>query len=115
MGKKMGDFKKAADEGLDKFFSEASELFEDVESDNKRKSDTSPQKKIAEKPNKAVKKVFSFRAEAETADNWRIWADAAGMKVDELGTKAITEYIKKHPLTADQNQIYELKKAQKKS
>ncbi len=92
------DFSKAA-EGLDKFFSENHV--------SKAAVDT--------KPKKTVKKVFSFRAEAETADNWRLWADAAGLKVDELGTKAITEYIKKHPLTEDQNQIYELKKAQKKS
>lgn len=110
MSKKMGDIKKAAD-GLDKFFSEASE----TPAKSQRMDDTSSSKKIAQKPNKAVKKVFSFRAEAETADNWRLWADAKGMKVDELGTKALTEYIKRHPLTADQNQIYELKRAQKKS
>lgn len=91
---------KSAAEGLDKFFSSQS-------------GESSV--KAAEKNEKPVKKVFSFRAEAELADNWRLYADAAGMKVDELGTKALTEYIKKHPLTADQSQIYELKKAQKKS
>lgn len=89
MSKKMGDLKSAGS-GLDKFFTE-------------------------EEPKKAVKKVFSFRTLAENADDWRLWADAAGMKVDDLGTAALTEYIKRHPLTDDQNQIYELKKAQKKS
>lgn len=61
------------------------------------------------------KKVFSFRAGAEKVDSWRVWADASGMKVDELGEKALTEYIKKHPLTEDQRKIYELKLAQKNS
>lgn len=69
----------------------------------------------SEKPQKAQKKVFSFRAEVESADSWRLWADAKGLKVDELGTLAITEYIKKHPLSPDQKQIYDLKMAQKKS
>lgn len=105
------DLKKAAQDGLDKFFTEASES----PAENQRENDTKAPKKIAEKSNKAVKKVFSFRAEAETADDWRLWADAKGMKVDELGTKALTEYIKRHPLTDDQKQIFELKKAQKKS
>lgn len=62
---------------------------------------------------KPQKKVFSFRAEAESADNWRLWADAKGMKVDEMGTAAFTEFIENHPLTADEQTIYELKKAQK--
>lgn len=102
MNKKMGDMKSAAG-GLDKFFSDikTEEIFPEAEK--------KPEKK------KPVKKVFSFRTEAENADHWRLWADAAGLKVDDLGTKAITEYIKRHPLTDDQNQIYELKKAQKKS
>ena len=72
-----------------------------------------------EKPAKQRKidtqKVFSFRAEKETVDGWRVWADAKGMKVDELGEKAITEYIKRHALDEDQQKIYDLKLAQKKA
>lgn len=60
-------------------------------------------------------KVFSFRTEADQADSWRVWCLAKGITVNELGEKAINEYIKKHGLTADQRQIYELKMAQKKS
>ena len=71
--------------------------------------------KPSESPQKAQKKVFSFRAEVDQVDSWRVWADAKGIKVDELGTLALTEYIKKHSLTADQKKIYELKMAQKKS
>lgn len=115
MSKKMGDFKSAMDgSGLDKFFNDPSidSILETEPEEEPKKEEpkTEPKKKKTE-----THKVFSFRAPIETADNWRLWADAKGMKVDELGTKAITEYIKKHPLTADQNQIYELKKAQKKS
>ena len=109
MSRKMGDLKKAGAE-MDKFFT-ASES----PAETQRKNDTKAPKKVAEKPNKAVKKVFSFRAEVDTVDSWRVWADAKGMKVDELGEKAITEYIKRHALTDDQRQIYELKMAQKKS
>ena len=71
--------------------------------------------KGSEEPQKLKKKVFSFRAEAGEADSWRVWADASGMKVDELGERAIREYIKRHPLKGDQLQIYELKMGQKSS
>jgi len=100
---------------LDKLFSGASEsssgVFEEITKGNTKEA----KKKPSEKPQKAQKKVFSFRAEVEAVDSWRVWADAKGLKVDELGEKAITEYIKRHSLTEDQRQIYELKMAQKKS
>ena len=108
MSKKMGDLKKAADDGLDKFFSDLPSGEELFEPEVKKPVKTEPEKK-------PVKKVFSFRTLAEDADDWRIWADAKGMKVDDLGTLALKEYIKRHKLTEDQQQIYELKKAQKKS
>ena len=110
MSKKMGDFKKAADEGLDKFFSDLPKGEDLFEPEVKEPVKTEP-----EKEKKPVKKVFSFRTLAEDADDWRLWADAKGMKVDDLGTAALKEYIKKHKLTDEQRQIYELKKAQKKS
>lgn len=69
--------------------------------------------KGSDESQKLKKKVFSFRAEASEADSWRVWADASGIKVDELGERAIREYIKRHPLKGDQLQIYELKMSQK--
>lgn len=78
------------------------------------KSQKSPEKP-QKAQEKAQKKVFSFRAEVDQVDSWRVWADAKGLKVEELGSLAINDYIKKHPLTADQKKIYELKLAQKKS
>lgn len=79
-----------------------------------RKTKTQDQdQKGSEEPQKLKKKVFSFRAEVSEADSWRVWADASGIKVDELGERAIREYIKRHPLKGDQLQIYELKMSQK--
>ena len=113
MASKMDKLKQSAGGNLDRFFSAASEGVS--EGLNKKPvNDKGDKPERAEKPQKPQKKVFSFRAEAEDADNWRLWADAKGLKVDELGSKAISEYVKRHPLTADQKQIYELKKAQKK-
>lgn len=71
-----------------------------------------PRKK-AQKPPKPPKKVFSFRADVQDVNGWRCWADAKGMKVDELGEKALKEYIKRHPLTEEQRHIYTYKMAMK--
>ncbi len=61
-------------------------------------------------PNLKAKKVFSFRADQEKATSWRAYADARGMKMDQLGAAAFEEYIAAHPLTgADQKQIYDIK------
>lgn len=106
---------KDAGSSLDKLFSGASESpTETVKKVTKGSVKAEPEK-TTQSPQKARKKVFSFRAEVDQVDSWRIWADAKGLKVDELGTLALTEYIKKHKLTEDQQKIYELKMAQKKS
>jgi len=115
--KKMDSMKKAG-AVMDGFFSGASETTEKAsettKKTTKRNTKAEPEK-ASEEPKKTQKKVFSFRAEVDQVDSWRVWADAKGLKVDELGTLALTEYIKKHSLTEDQRQIYELKMAQKKS
>lgn len=115
--KKMDSMKKAG-AVMDGFFSGASETTEKA-SETTKKSTRGRAKAQPEEPTekaqKTQKKVFSFRAEVDQVDSWRVWADAKGLKVDELGTLALTEYIKKHSLTEDQRQIYELKMAQKKS
>lgn len=60
------------------------------------------------------KKIFSFRAEVDEVERWKVWADARGLKINELGEKAISEYIENHRLTSDQQQIFDLKMAQRK-
>lgn len=57
------------------------------------------------------KKVFSFRADGDKVDQWRLHAKARGMKVDQLGEKALEEYIKRHKLTENQQQIFDLMKS----
>ena len=115
MASKKMDKLKDAGSVMDSFFSGASESpTESPKRSIKRNTKAEPEK-VSEEPKKTQKKVFSFRAEESTVDSWRVWADAKGMKVDELGEKALTEYIKRHSLTEDQRQIYELKMAQKKS
>lgn len=123
MSRKMGDLKKAG-AVMDGFFTASESVSEDAKEPAKRNTKTakeepseSPQTAQEGKKPRVIDthKVFSFRAPKETVDSWRVWAEAKGMKVDELGEKALTEYIKRHSLTDDQRQIYELKMAQKKS
>lgn len=119
---KMSKLRKAGAE-MDKFFSAADVDAQEApqsasEKPAKRRSTGRARKTATEsltEPQKAKKKVFSFRAGEDLVDSWRVWADAKGIKVDELGEKALSEYIKRHSLTADQQKIYDLKMAQKKS
>mgnify|MGYP007101852473 CR=1 FL=1 len=115
MASKKMDKLKSAGANMDKFFSEASESVTESPKRSTKRNTKTVKEEPKEETQKAQKKVFSFRAEVDQVDSWRVWADAKGMKVDELGTLALTEYIKRHSLTEDQRQIYELKMAQKKS
>lgn len=98
---------KDAGAGLDKFFTSGGTAPEETTTTTKPQ----PKKKDSQLP----KKVFSFRTDADSADTWRLWASAKGLKVDDLGTLAITEYIKRHPLTETEKQIYDLRIAQKEN
>lgn len=114
---------KTAGSEMDKFFSAAPESPKESPKKTTVRNTKAKTEKAVEEPQKAQEgkkqrkvdthKVFSFRAEKESVDSWRVWADAKGMKVDDLGEKAITEYIRKHSLTEDQKKIYELKMGQK--
>lgn len=60
------------------------------------------------KPQKQKKQVFSFRADGELIKRWRVYASACpGMKVDDLGTLALQEYIENHKLTGDAKAFFE--------
>lgn len=50
-------------------------------------------------------KVFSFRGWKDEVDYWRLYATVKGMKVDELGSAAINEYIKRHPVTGAESDL----------
>ena len=51
-------------------------------------------------------KVFSFRGLACDVDQWRLYASIRGVKVDEIGSAAMQEYIKRHPLSAEEKALF---------
>ena len=50
-------------------------------------------------------KVFSFRGWKDEVDYWRLYAAVKGLKIDELGSAAINEYIKRHPVTGAESDL----------
>lgn len=70
------------------------------------------EEKAEEKPpTKPQKQSFSFRADQNKIENWKLYAETIGTKdIGTLWTAAIDEYISNHALTADQQAIYDLKK-----
>lgn len=110
------NLQKVSGDVFDMMFSQAAESSSGAPETAPAESSGEPEKtaqRADRKPEKKKKKVFSFRAEADQVDSWRVWADAKGMKVDELGEKALREYIERHPLTKDQKTVYELKLSQR--
>lgn len=73
---------------------------------------TPKEEKTKEKANiKPQKQSFSFRADQNKIENWKLYAEAVGTKdIGTLWTTAIDEYISNHKLTENQQEIYNLKK-----
>lgn len=72
------------------------------------------QKSIKQKTNEQTRKktadpvkVFSFRGLARDVDQWRMYASIRGVKVDEIGSAAMQEYIKRHPLSAEEKALFD--------
>lgn len=68
---------------------------------------------------KPQKQSFSFRAEKQKIETWKLYAETICTDdIGELWSAAIDEYISNHKLSADQQIVYNLKKqaleAQKK-
>lgn len=76
----------------DKFFSAAHE------------EDTS--KKELKKASIGEKIVFSFRSSKSNVESWRIYANVKGMKVEDLGAAAFDEYMKKYPLSDEEQAVF---------
>ena len=78
-----------------------------------RTGKSSTERKTAEKTVKTEKKaadpvkVFSFRAAVRDVDQWRLYAAIRGEKVDEIGAAAMREYLKKHPLSAEEKALFD--------
>lgn len=114
----------AAQAVTDKFFTGIEDQKENVaeaaqtaqkgrQEDRKDKSSTG--KKDAEKAAKEEMKVFSFRGAVQDVDQWRLYASIRGVKVDEFGAAAMKEYIKRHPLSAEEKALFDKRIENKKS
>ena len=80
-----------------------------------RTGKSSTGKKSAEKAAKEEMKVFSFRGAVQDVDQWRLYASIRGVKVDEFGAAAMKEYIKRHPLSAEEKALFDKRIESKKS
>lgn len=58
---------------------------------------------------KSEKKVFSFRGDKEDVKAWRLYATVTGLKVDDLGSIAMQEYIASHPLKGAEKALFDEK------
>lgn len=101
---------EAAQDVTARFFSGTSETRQEG------RQKTSPEHGAAERAVRDVKKrtvtargkstadtkVFSFRAWIDEVDEWRLYAAAKQMQIDEVGAAAMREYIKRHPITDDE-------------
>lgn len=95
-------FKKAAEENLKPYA-------EEQEAKMTTATVTVPTSKKLTK--RDTHKVYSFWANKEQIEVWKCYQEASNglQKAEDLGLKAITEYIKNHPLQAEEAEIYALK------
>lgn len=56
---------------------------------------------------KTSKQVFSFRGETDDVKAWRLYATVTGTKVDDLGSLAMQEYLKNHPLKGAEKALFD--------
>lgn len=56
---------------------------------------------------KRKKQVFSFRAMVDDIANWKAYATATGVTMENVGTAAMNEYLKRHKLTGAEQAIFE--------
>lgn len=57
-------------------------------------------------PKAMPKKVFSFRADEQLVNAWRTYAACHNVKVDEIGTVAMQEYMANHPLSGLELELF---------
>lgn len=66
---------------------------------------------VMKPPKKQEKKlVFSFRGNEDEVQDWRLYAKVSGIKVDDLGSAAMSEYLKNHPLDGTAKAFFDAKK-----
>lgn len=97
---------------------ENSKAYQEEEKIQKCKTVTEQQEPIKSTPakekkenTKPQKQSFSFRADLNKIEKWKLYAETIDPKdIGALWTAAIDEYISNHALTAEQQEIYGLKK-----
>ena len=62
-----------------------------------------------EEKSKTDKQVFSFRGQKDDVKAWRLYATVTGMKVDDLGSLAMREYLAAHPLKGAEKALFDEK------
>ena len=109
----------AAQAVTDKFFTKAEEQQESaseasqtaqegreaVQVDKPKGNDKDAHRGVT-RANKAVK-VFSFRGTVQDVNQWRLYASIRGAKVDDIGVAAMREYLKRHPLSAEEKALFD--------
>lgn len=76
---------------------------------------TNVEEKAKERANtKPQKQVFSFRASKEHISDWKAYATAAGLTMENMGTVAMNEYLTRHKLDGSEKAIYDALKAKGK-
>lgn len=65
---------------------------------------------VYEANTKPQKAVMGFRAEVDKIELWKLYADSAEQEISAMCTAALDEYIRNHELTADQKEIFDIKK-----
>lgn len=83
---------------------EATEKPEPIES---KAEPEKPVETAQEKPQKARKQVFSFRAEVNAITCWKAYATATGQTMESVGNAAMTEFLKNHPLTENEKVVFD--------
>ena len=82
---------------------------------SKIRKDVEKNQKTENKPNtKPQKQVFSFRANLSDISIWKAYATAAGKTMENIGTAAINEYIRRHRLNEAEQAVFEALEAREK-
>lgn len=53
------------------------------------------------------KQVFSFRADVNAINVWKAYSTASGMTMENIGTAAMNEYMRRHRLSGIEQAVFE--------
>lgn len=72
------------------------------------RKNTKKSKKAENEPNtRSQKQVFSFRAMVSDISVWKAYTTASGKTMENIGTVAMNEYIKRHKLTEAEQAVFD--------